>query len=105
VTLSTPEAVLSRLEAIEHDLAELQNGLEDAALAFYRAKRDREKAWADAFLTAKGTDGARKALAQQETAEQGKEEEAAYEARKAVLRVLETRASVGQSILRSQGRA
>jgi hypothetical protein len=33
------------------------------------------------------------------------EEEAMYEATKAVMRTLETRASIGQSVLRSQGRA
>jgi hypothetical protein len=102
--LTQAAAVLERLEAIEHDLANRQNALESAAMNWYRAKRDKEKARAIAFLGATGTVAERSAIADSLTALDGRDEEAEYEALKAVVRVLETRASIGQSILRSQGR-
>lgn len=105
MTLSTPQAVEDRLEAIERDLAELQNELEDAAFAWFRAKREREKARAEAFLTAKGSVAARQAMAEAQTATDGMIEEATWEAKKAVARTLESRASIGQSILKAQGRS
>jgi hypothetical protein len=104
VSLSTPQAVLERLEQIEHDLAVRQNAYEAAALAWYRAKRDKEKGHATAYLAATGPVHERKAHADLATATIGVAEEAEYEAIKAVVRTLETRASIGQSILRSQGR-
>ena len=75
--LSHPAAVKVRLEGIEDDLAVRQNRLETAALDWFRAKRDREKERATQFLAAQ----------------------------KAVVRVLDTRAAIGMSILRSQERA
>lgn len=104
MSLSHPGLVLRRLEEIEADLAERQNEIEDAALNWFRAKRDREKEWADAFIRATGTVPERKARADLAVEGIGVEEEAKYEAMKAVTRVLETRASIGQSILRSQTR-
>ncbi len=103
--LSTPAAIEGRLEQIDTELAEKQNEWELAALMHFRAKRDREKARASAFLTAKGSVAARNAIAEVETAAMGKEEEAAYESLKAGIRVRETRVSIGQSLLKSQGRA
>jgi hypothetical protein len=104
-TLSHPSAVLERLEAIDQDLAARQNTLEAAARAWFIAKRDKEKARAVAFLSAQGTVAERAAKADELTALDGKHEEAEWEAVKAVVRVLETRASIGQSILRAQGRS
>lgn len=104
MTFSTSGAVLRRLEQIEADLAERQNFFEDAAMEWFKAKRDKERARADAFLRAVGTVAERNAEADRETALMGVEAEAQYEAMKAVTRVLETRASIGQSILRSQAR-
>ena len=105
MSLSTPHAVMARLEEIDRDIAGRQNTLEAAAMAWFRIKRDREKQWALAFIAADGTVAERKALADRDTATIGAEEEAAYEAAKAVVRTLETRASIGQSILRAQGRS
>ncbi len=102
--LSHPAAVMSRLADIEDDLAKRQNALEAAGLAWFKAKRDREKARAVAFLQAEGTVAERQAIADRATALDGKNEEAEWEALRAVVRVLETRASIGQSILRSQSR-
>lgn len=103
--LSDPASVHRRLEGIEHDLAERQNALEDVALAWFRAKREREKSRATAFLEAEGTVAERNAIADKQTADIGMEDEAAYEAQRAVVRVLDTRAAIGMAILKSQGRA
>ena len=103
--LDAPGPVIARLEEIEADLAVRQNTFEVAARAWFIAKREKEKARAIAYLKATGTVAAREAIADEQTALDGVTEEAEYEAIKAVVRVLETRASIGQSILRSQGRA
>lgn len=102
--LTQPSAVIARLEEIERDLALRQNLLEAAAMSFYKIKRDREHARAVAFLTAEGTVAERNAVADRETALTGKQEEAEYESLKAVVRTLDTRASIGMAVLKSQGR-
>jgi len=104
VTLSNPAAVLERLEVIENRLAELENDFEDAALKWFRAKRDREHEWARVYVQTQGPAYLRKATADGAVTDRGLEEEAQFEGKKAVVRMLETRASIGQSILRSQGR-
>jgi hypothetical protein len=103
--MDTPAPVIARLEQIEQDLAARQNALEAAAFTWFRAKRDREHKRATAFIRSAGTVAERNAQADLETVMLGAREEAEWEALKAVVRVLETRASIGQSILRSQGRA
>lgn len=103
-TLDTPGPVIDRLDQIERDLAARQNALEAAALAWFRAKRDKEHKRAVEFLRAQGTVAERNAVADEQTSLLGMAEEAEWEALKAVVRVMETRASIGQSILRSQGR-
>lgn len=105
MSLDTPALVMARLEAIEQDLALRQMDLEQAALDWFRAKRDREKKWAEAYLEAEGTDGARRAQANIAAVEVGKEFEAAWEGLKAVVRVLDTRAAIGMAILKAQGRS
>ena len=101
----SPAQIIERLEQIEEDLANRQNEVGWAAELWYRAKRDREKARAEAFLSAEGTVAERQAVADRETALEGKEEEATYESLKAVVRVLETRASIGQTLVRTHSRA
>lgn len=96
--------VQRRLEDIEADLQKREVALEDAARKWFIAKRDREKARAVAFLSAEGTIAERSAKADLETTVVGKEAEAEFEALRAVVRVLETRASIGQSLLRSMTR-
>lgn len=103
--LDAPGPVMARLAAIENDLAARENALESAARGWFHAKRDKEHRRAVAFMRASGTVAERNAAADIETAMLGAAEEAEWEALKAVVRVLETRASIGQSILRSQGRA
>jgi hypothetical protein len=105
VTLSSPAAVMERLEAIERDLATRQPALESAARNWYIAKRDKEKARAVAFLGAEGTVAERSAIADRETALDGKQAEAEYEALRAVVRTMETRATIGMALLKTHGRA
>ena len=105
MTLSTPVEVQTRLEGIDTDLAELQNRMEDAAYRHFIAKREKEKAKATAFLTAKGSIAARNAIADVETATDGMEAEAQWESLRAKGRVLETRAMIGSALLKSQGRS
>lgn len=104
-TLTHAVAVMERLEAIDQDLAIRQAALESAALAWFRQKREKERARAIAFISAEGTVAVRSAIADRDTSMIGVAEEAEWEALRAVVRVLETRATIGQSLLRSQGRA
>lgn len=103
--LSDPGAVMDRLAEIENDLADRQNALESAALRWFRAKRDREHDRAVGFLNAEGTVAERSAIADRETALDGKDEEAEWEALRAVVRVMDTRATIGMALLKAQGRA
>ena len=102
--LSAPHLVMARLAEIENDLASRQNALESAAMSWFRAKRDRERLRAIAFLDAEGSVAERSARADKLTAREGVEAEAEWEALRAVVRTLETRASIGQSLLRAQGK-
>lgn len=101
---SSPSGLIERLEAIEQDLAVRQNAYESAARSHYLAKRDREHQRAVAFIEASGTVAERSAYADRETSMVGRESEAEYEALKAVVRVLETRSTIGMALLKSQGR-
>lgn len=111
-TMQHPGAVLDALEKIEADLAERQNEYENAARNRARYVRDWEKRIAAHRVTAKGNDAeARKAAAlgaaigQDELYESLKDAEGEFEALRAVIKVLETRAMIGMAILRSQGRS
>lgn len=95
---------MDRLAEIENDLADRQNALESAALRWFRAKRDREHDRAVAFLNAEGTVAERSAVSERETALDGKDEEAEWEALRAVVRVMDTRATIGMALLKAQGR-
>ena len=103
MSLSTPQQVMERLEDLDRDLAARQLVFEQAALSWYQIKRDREHAEAVAFIKANGPMDLRKAVSKQEAALIGKQEEALYEALKAVMRTIETRVGIGQSLLRAQG--
>jgi hypothetical protein len=101
VEFDSPQAVLASLSQIDTDLANRQNEYEAAAEGWFTVKRDREYEWAKAFVQATGPVPARKAAADMATARVGVEAEARFEALKAVVRVLETRASIQQSILKA----
>lgn len=104
--LDTPHVVMGRLSDIERDLATRQNLYEQAAHHWYSAQREIKRQHATALLSSDaGSVTEKKAFADLAAiAVDGAEYEAEYEALKAVIRVLETRASVLQSILRAQGR-
>lgn len=109
---SSPGGVIGRLEAIEADLAEnRQNDYEKAAGDRARLIRDWEKRLA---LHQKGVSGpnaeTRKAKALVAAIEQDDlydrlaDAESRYDALRVAVKVLETRATIGQSILKAQGR-
>lgn len=108
-----PAAVMNRLSQIEDDLAERQNAYEDAADELARATRAFNLRFAQAMVVAQG--GSEKtreaqALIAVAAAEDGVYErltnaEAAYKALKAAIGTMESRATIGQSILRAQGRS
>jgi hypothetical protein len=103
----TPGQIVERLEQIEADLAVRQSKGETAAENFYRAKRDYELAFAIKFMDATGTATERKQKAIKAMQDDPAhfdliEHEGAYEGWKAATRTLETRASIGQSLLRAQ---
>ncbi len=104
--LSAPYLVQERLEGIERDLAERQNAYENAARQWYGAQREinRQKAYSllnsdRKSVTEKKAEGE---LAAYDV--EGASAEAEYEALRAAVKVLETRATIGMSILKSQGR-
>lgn len=104
MSLSSPAAVMVRLEEIEADLAVAQNELEACALAWFRCKRDREVQEAMEFMRAEGSVEARRQQAKRIASAIGAEQEAAWEGKRAVVRVLETRAMIGTSLLKAMGR-
>jgi hypothetical protein len=96
---------MGRLADIENELATRQNELEDSAQAWFTAKRERERTEAQTFIAAVGSVESRRQEAKLVASEIGASEEAAWEGKKAVVRVLETRANIGMAILKSQGRS
>lgn len=103
----TVQQITERLESIEQDAQDRQQKGEHAAENFHRAKRDFELAFALKFMDATGTVTERKlkatrALESDEVYRRLMEHEGAYEGWKAALRTLELRASIGQSLLKSQ---
>lgn len=94
---------MRRLTEIEGDLALRQNALEAAARGWWSAKREIEKAKAVALLSSDEKSVTEKKAQADKAAYgvDGAEYEAEYEALKAVVRVLETRATVCQSLLKA----
>lgn len=107
----TYDDVVTRLEAIERDLEALlpDEVTDHPAAAYFRSKREYEQTWAQEYIQTEGTVEERKnqtilrlysSLVYKELVTA----EAAYEANRAIGRVLETRASIGQSLLRAMTR-
>ena len=99
--------IQARLEEIDADLLTRTPKLERAAKDYFTVKRDYERAKSEAYLKTTGTVGEREAatvlaLWKADAYKSLVVAEADYEAQKAVIRVLETRASIGQSLLRVQ---
>lgn len=102
----TYEQVQARLTAIEEDLANLDTS---KAEDFFRAKREYEKAWAEAYIATEGTVDERRNRTILELYDSAVYTdlvvaEAGYEGMRAKSRVLEARASIGQSLLRAMTR-
>lgn len=99
---------MSRLQALDEELANLQNSYEEAAESFHRDKRDFERALAEQFIKADGKNQEERrsnALLALER-EAGIYHtfivsEARWEAQKAGFRVREARIGIGQSLLRA----
>ena len=101
--------IITRLEQIEEALAHLDVETDHPAAAYYRARRDYEYAWAQCYLKQEGTVDERKsrtiiALYSSKDYKAFVTAEATYEAHKAKTRTLDTRASIGQSLLRAATR-
>ena len=105
MSLASPAQVMARLTEIETELAERQNDLEACAFAWFTAKRERERTEALEFMRAEGSVEARRQQAKRISAAIGAEEEASWEGKRAVVRVLEARANIGMAILKAQGRS
>ncbi len=103
-TLTHPAGVLERLEAIEAELAIAENEFEDAAKEWFRQRRERAHAEAAAYVESEGTDTKRRLKAKAAGTATGWEAEARYEILKTKIRTLGDRATIGQSILKAQGR-
>jgi len=110
---SRPGAVMERLAEIEADLATRQPDYEQAADDRARFVRDWDRRLNLHMKKAGGSNAeARKAngfvaaIEQDngELYEQLKDAEARFDALRVVMRTLETRATIGQSLLRAQGR-
>lgn len=100
--------VVERLEAIDTHLERTlpREDAEHPSAAYFKAKRDYERAWAEAYLCTSGTVEERKNLTivelyKSEAYKALVTAEAAYEAWRAVDRTLSTRASIGQSLLKA----
>lgn len=100
--MDSPAKVMMTLQDIETDLSNRQNDLEGYATGWFQDKRDKERVHAEIFLASEGTVAERNAKADLESSAIGSASEAKYEACKAVVRVLESRAGICQSLLRAQ---
>ena len=101
----TPAQIEQRLEAIDRDLALRQNLYEAAAERYHRAIREREHRHAVEYMGASGNSTDRREHARRESALIGIDAEAEFEGLRAAIKVLETRAMIGMSLLKSAGRA
>lgn len=106
----THDDIVTRLEEIEEALAQLDQEQNHPAAAYFRAKRDWELAFAREYVRHEGlTVEERKnvtilELYKGQAYKDFISAEASYEAHKAKTRTLETRASIGQSLLRASTR-
>lgn len=105
VDLSTPAGVMKELALIETDLGTRQNKYEHAAAAWFNDKAEIERDEAVRTLRAAGANiTERKVAAKADADIERLKSEARYEAQKAAIRVLETRANVCMALLKAQGK-
>lgn len=98
---------MDRLAEIENDLAIRQNLYEAAAGDWFKAQREIKRLWAVALLESEAVSVTEKKAEADIAAATapGAERESEYVALKAVIGVLETRATIGMSVLKAMGRA
>lgn len=106
MSLASPSEVQARLEQVDGELGLRLNALEKAAFDWYQIKPRRDRLWANTYVAFNGPAHLRKVAADGRVAEEiaWAEAEGLYEGLKVVVRGLETKASIGQSILRAQSR-
>lgn len=104
IDLSTPSSTEQTLAEIENDLAIRQNLYEAAARNWFTKQGKITKDRAIAYRAAQGGSTEKKEAANEQHGEDGAVEQAEYEALRAVVKVLETRSTIGMSLLKSQGR-
>ena len=105
MSLSSPQEVQARLEQLDGELGLRLNALEKAAFDWYKIRPAKERLWATTYLSTDGPVHVRKAAADGAVAsDEWGELEGRYEMLKVVVRGLESKASIGQSILRAQSR-
>lgn len=104
MTLS-PVEVQQRLAEVDAQLALAQNQLVEVSLAAGRAERDAAVEKERAYAAAPGTATERKVIADAAAAQIGVDDRAKWDAYKLLVRVLESRASIGMALLKSYGRA
>lgn len=105
--MDSPVQIMIRLEAIEKDLASRQNEFELAASKYHYHLRDVELLRASIYPSTSGTVEERKSSTTQQVSKYPEykhlqDAESEYESLKAVMKVLTTRASILQSVLRAQ---
>ena len=112
MSLASPQQVMARLDDLESEMATAQNELEDAAMTYFKLKHEWNRRMAIALRKAEGANaGVRESNALIEVTTDDVfymnfvAAEATYEALKLSQRSRADRASIGQSILRAQGRA
>lgn len=108
--LWTPAQITERLQMIEEDLAERLPEFEEAAQKVYKLRRAYDLEVAKAFAVATGSPNERKQKAVAVAGESAvfatlTENEGIYEARKAAVDLLQSRAMIGMALLKAQGRA
>ncbi len=104
MSLSTAEIenqLTKILEDLERRGGEGEDSYSYAAYQWFTTKREKELKFAQYFVEAEGSADARKAEATIKLEDFGVKEEAVFEARKIVIRSLEERASILQSLLKA----
>jgi hypothetical protein len=104
LNFGNPASIMQELAEIERSLGHRQNAFEDAAREWFKKKATRAQRAASEFMRASGTVTERRQAANDKTANIGVDEEAEYEAHKVSVDILQTRASICQSLLKAQGR-
>ena len=106
MTIPSAGQIIERLEVIDADLTEIRRLVETHAQGFHQAKRDWELELAKAYVASEGSNQKEResqaliSLAKGQVYKDFIVAEAGYRGAQAALSILETRASVGQSVLR-----